>query len=133
MNTSNKKFGSVDEYIASFPPEIQSVMKSMRNAIREAAPGAEEAISYGMPAFKQEGVLVYFAAFKEHISFFPTSSGVSKFKKELSGYLTSKGTVRFPMGEPIPLELIRKIVAFRVKENLEMAKKRRRKAPLGSA
>ena len=120
-----EKFADIDEYIASFPPEIQSVMKSMRNAIREAAPGAEEAISYGMPAFKQEGVLVYFAAFKEHISFFPTSSGVSKFKKELSGYLTSKETVRFSIGEPIPLGLIKEIVAFRVKENLEKASRRK--------
>jgi uncharacterized protein YdhG (YjbR/CyaY superfamily) len=125
MNASSKKIGSVDEYIASFPPEIQSVLKRMRSAIREAAPGAEEAISYGMPAFKQEGVLVYFAAFKEHISFFPTSSGVSKFKKELSGYLTSKGTVRFSIGEPIPLGLIKEIVAFRVKENLEKASRRK--------
>ncbi len=90
----------------------------MRQAIRADAPEAEEVISYQMPAFKQNGVLVWFAVFKDHIGFFPTALGVEEFKEELSGYVVSKGTVRFPLDKPIPLDLAKKIVTFRVKENL---------------
>ncbi len=112
-------FKTIDEYIEFFPKEIQATLRDLRQAIREAAPQAEEAISYQMPAFKQNGILVYFAAFKSHIGFFPTSSGVEAFKEKLSAYETSKGTVRFPIDKPLPLELVKEIVRFRVKENLD--------------
>jgi len=112
-----KGFKSTDEYIASFPDNIQSILKELRQVIREAAPEAEEVISYQMPAFKQNGILVWFAAFKNHIGFFPKGSTVEAFKEKLSPYQTSKGTVRFPINEPLPLDLIKEMVRFRVKEN----------------
>ena len=96
----------------------------MRQVIHEAAPEAQETISYGMPAFRQNGIIVYFAAFKDHIGFFPTSSGVSAFAGELSSYDTAKGTIRLPLDKPIPVDLIQKIVKFRVQENLNKKKKR---------
>jgi uncharacterized protein YdhG (YjbR/CyaY superfamily) len=117
MKTQTKKFKTIDEYMAGLPEEIQVKLEQIRQSIKEAAPQATEAISYGMPAFKLNGVLVYFAAFKDHIGFFPTGSGVSHFQKELEPYHTSKGTIRFPLDKPIPLDLIKKIVKFRVKEN----------------
>ena len=123
MDARKKPVTSVDEYIAQFPREIQEKLQELREAIRESAPEAEETISYRIPAFRQDGILVYFAAFRDHLSFFPTSSGVSAFQEELSGYVTSKGTVRFPLDKPVPLDLVRRIVTFRVRENLE---KRRR-------
>ena len=91
--------------------------------MHEAAPEAQETISYGMPAFRQNGIIVYFAAFKDHIGFFPTSSGVSAFAGELSSYDTAKGTIRLPLDKPIPVDLIQKIVKFRVQENLNKKKK----------
>ena len=112
-------FKSIDDYINTFPRNIQNVLQEMRRTIREAAPEAEEAISYQIPTFKLNGNLVHFAAFKNHIGFYPTSTGVSAFKKELSRYEGSKGTVRFPMDKPLPLPLVRRIVKFRVRENLE--------------
>jgi uncharacterized protein YdhG (YjbR/CyaY superfamily) len=112
-------FKTIDEYIESFPKDIQAILSDLRQAIRGAAPQAEEAISYQMPAFKQNGILVYFAAFKTHIGFFPTASGVEAFKEKLSDYETSKGTIRFPIDKPLPLELVKEIVRFRVKENLD--------------
>ena len=112
-------FKTIDEYIESFPKDIQATLRELRQAIREAAPQAEEAISYQMPAFKQNGILVYFAAFKTHIGFFPTPSGIEVFKKKLSTYETSKGTIRFPIDKPLPLELVKEIVRFRVKENMD--------------
>jgi uncharacterized protein YdhG (YjbR/CyaY superfamily) len=118
-----KHYQNIDEYIAHFPRDIQDVLESIRQVIKKAAPQAREAISYGMPAFKQNGVLVYFAAFKDHIGFFPTSSGVSAFKEELTAYDTSKGTIRFPLGKPLPLKLIENIVKFRVNEVLAKGKK----------
>jgi uncharacterized protein YdhG (YjbR/CyaY superfamily) len=114
---------SVDAYIAAFPEDIQKRLKSLLRTVRAAAPGAEERISYGMPAFKQNGILVYFAAFKNHIGFFPTSSGVEAFKRELKPYETAKGTVRFPHDTPLPLELIGRIVRFRVDENRKRARR----------
>ena len=99
-------------------------MKKLRQTIRKAAPEAEEVISYQMPAYKLQGMLVYFAAYKNHIGFYPTGSGIFAFKKELSIYECSKGTVRFPLDKPLPLGLIGKIVKFRVKENLEKKKKK---------
>ena len=113
------QFKSIDEYIDAFPRNIQNVLQELRRTIKEAAPQAEETISYRIPTFKLNGNLVHFAAFKNHIGFYPTSSGISAFKKELSRYAGSKGTVRFPIDKPLPLSLIRRIVRFRVKENLE--------------
>ncbi len=118
---------NIDEYIAGYPPEVQEILQELRATIKKAAPEAEERISYQMPAFNLYGDLVYFGAFKNHISFFPTSSGIEKFKKELSAYEGSKGTVRFPLGRPIPFGLITKIVKFRVKENLSRAKAKEKK------
>jgi uncharacterized protein YdhG (YjbR/CyaY superfamily) len=111
-------FKTIDEYIATFPKSVQGILEEMREAIRESAPKAQEVISYQIPAFKLNGNLVYFAAFKNHIGFYPTSSGVEKFKEELSNYEVSKGTIRFPIDKPVPFDLVKKIVRYRVKENL---------------
>ena len=108
---------TIDEYIASCPPNIQALLQQIRATIHEAAPNAEETISYQMPAFKQNGVLVYFAAFKNHIGFFPTAQGIEAFKDKLAGYKTSKGTIQFPLDHPLPLDLITEIVRSRVKAN----------------
>jgi uncharacterized protein YdhG (YjbR/CyaY superfamily) len=104
----------VDEYIAAFPPEVQQLLEKMRAAIRKAAPEAEQTISYQIPTFSLKGNLVHFAAFKEHIGFYPTPTGIERFKSELSGYIGAKGSVRFPLDQPLPLALISKIVKFRV-------------------
>ena len=116
----NKKAGyvSIDEYIANFPEDVQVVLEKLRATIKKAAPDAEETINYQIPTFTLKGNLVHFAAFKKHIGFYPTPSGMEKFKKELSGYEGSKGSVQFPLDKPIPYGLISKIVKFRVKENL---------------
>jgi uncharacterized protein YdhG (YjbR/CyaY superfamily) len=114
-------FNSIDEYIAAFPAETQKTLQQLRAAIHAAAPEAEEKISYQMPAFALKGILVYFAAHKNHIGFYPTGSGVEAFKEELSVYPASKGAVRFPIDQPLPLELISRIVTFRVTENLKKA------------
>jgi uncharacterized protein YdhG (YjbR/CyaY superfamily) len=119
---ARKKFGTIDEYIKTFPPDVQKTLERLRHTIRKAVPEAEEVISYQMPAFKLKGNLVYFAAFKKHIGFFPTASGVAAFKKELSDYATSPGTVQFPLDKPIPYDLVTKIVLFRKKENLAKKK-----------
>ena len=114
------KFETVDEYIGSFPKDVQDILRQVRKAINEAAPEAEEAISYNMPAFKLSGNLVWFGAFKNHIGFYPKESAIEKFKDKLSSYEVSKvqGTVKFPLDKPIPLDLIKEMVRFRVKENL---------------
>lgn len=117
---------SVDAYLSGFPPEVREVLNEIRATIRKAAPDAEEKIAYGMPAFALKGPLVYYAAFRKHIGFFPTSTGVEHFKRELTAYETSKGTVRFPLGEPVPYRLISRIVKFRVKENSARAAARMR-------
>jgi uncharacterized protein YdhG (YjbR/CyaY superfamily) len=111
-------FETIDEYIATFPKDVQKMLTALRSAIQAAAPDAQERISYRMPAFFLKGNLVYFAAFKRHIGFYPTSSGILTFKKELSAYKGSKGSVQFPIDKPLPLDLISKIVKFRVAENL---------------
>jgi uncharacterized protein YdhG (YjbR/CyaY superfamily) len=129
---SKIEFTSVDDYIAAQPDNFRASLEKLRQTIRKAAPDAEEVISYQMPAFKFHGMLVYFAAFKNHISFFPTSSGVQAFKDRLASFQTSKGTIKFPLDKPIPLKLVSDIVKFRMKENLdkkvlkEMVKKKRR-------
>ena len=127
MKTNQKEPGTIDEYIAGFPREVQMILQKLRRTIRKAAPNAEERISYQMPAFTLEGSLVYFAAFKHHIGLYPRPTTIRKFKRELSPYEGAKGTVRFPLDKPIPLALITKIVKFRVKENLARAEAKRKK------
>jgi uncharacterized protein YdhG (YjbR/CyaY superfamily) len=122
MIRSEKEYKTIDEYIATFPKNIQIILGELRQAIRDSAPTAEEAISYQMPAFKLNGILVWFAAFKNHIGFYPTSSAIEAFKEELSDYELSKGTVRFPINKPIPFDLVKKMVRYRVKENLNKKK-----------
>ncbi|MFM7430739.1 MAG: iron chaperone [Flammeovirgaceae bacterium] len=114
----------IDEYILFHPESVRMQLETLRQTIRKAAPKAEEVISYQMPAFKFHGMLVYFAAYKTHIGFYPTGSGIAAFKKELAKYETSKGTVRFPIDKPLPLGLIGKMVKFRVKENFEKKTKK---------
>ena len=122
-----EKSRTIDEYINTFPVEVQAILQKMRETIHRAAPEAVEAISYQIPTFKLKGNLVHFAAFKHHIGFYPTSSGIEAFKEELSSYKGAKGSVQFPYDKPIPYDLIRKIVKFRVRENLERAKAGARK------
>ena len=121
------KFKTVDEYLSTFAPNTKSMLKAMRETIKQAAPKAEEVISYNMPAFKLNGMLVYYAGYKAHIGFYPVSSAIAAFKKELSSYEQSKGTIRFPLDEPLPLGLITKMVKFRVRENLEKGKLKKKK------
>jgi len=117
------QFATIDEYIAVFPPEIQEKLQRIRTVIRRAAPDAEEAIRYGIPTFRQNGSnLVHFAAFKDHLSFFPTPSGVETFRKELSSFSLSKGTIQFLLDGPVPYDLVERIVRFRVEENLRKKK-----------
>ena len=113
---NNLKPKSIDEYINAFPKEIQTVLLQIRETIRKAAPEADETISYNMPAFKMKKVLVYFAAYKNHIGFYALPSGNKAYQKELSKYKTGKGSIQFPLNEKIPFELIEKIVKFRIKE-----------------
>ena len=123
MNTLNN---TIDEYISSFPEDIQTLLQQIRVTIREAAPEAEEAIKYAMPTFVLNGNLVHFAAFKNHIGFYPVPSGIEAFKKELSVYKGAKGSVQFPLDQPMPLELITKIVKFRVSENMKKGKTKKK-------
>jgi uncharacterized protein YdhG (YjbR/CyaY superfamily) len=120
---SKSKSESIDKYISGFTKDKQKLLKQLQVTIRKAAPKAQETISYGMPAFKQDGMLVYFAAWKDHIGFYPTSSGIKKFKSGLSAFKVSKGTVQFPLDKPIPTGLVTKIVKFRINENLEKREK----------
>lgn len=113
------KCNTIDEYISSFPKNTQNILEEIRLTIRKAAPDAVEAISYAIPTFKLNGNLVHFAAFKNHIGFYPTPSGIEEFEKELSVYKQGKGSVQFPIDRPLPLELISKIVKYRVKKNSE--------------
>jgi uncharacterized protein YdhG (YjbR/CyaY superfamily) len=108
---------TVDEYISKYPEEVQVILQRFRNTIQKAAPKAEETISYRMPAFKQDGMLVYFAGWKTHVGFYPVSSAIREFERELTEYESSKGTVKFPIDRPVPFRLISRIVKFRVKEN----------------
>jgi uncharacterized protein YdhG (YjbR/CyaY superfamily) len=115
-------FKTIDEYIANSPEETKPILSKIRATIRKAAPNAQETINYGIPTFTLNGNLVHFAGFKSHIGFYPTPSGIERFKNELSKYKGAKGSVQFPLDKPIPYGLITKIVKFRVKENLERAK-----------
>ena len=118
-----KKHRDIDTYIAHYPKGVQLLLQKMRTTIKKAAPTAQEAISYGIPTYKLNGNLVHFGAFKDHVSFFPTSSGTAAFKEEISKYKVAKGTIQFPLDKPLPLGLITKIVRFRVKENLKKVRK----------
>jgi uncharacterized protein YdhG (YjbR/CyaY superfamily) len=121
MDSKKAGFVSIDQYIATFPKETQKILEELRTTIKEAAPSAEEKISYQMPTFFLHGNLVHFAAFKTHIGFYPTPSGIEAFKKELSVYEGAKGSVQFPIDKPLPLKLISKIVKYRVTESLKIA------------
>jgi uncharacterized protein YdhG (YjbR/CyaY superfamily) len=118
----SSKATNIDEYIAQFPPKIKSRLKQMRETIQKAAPKAEEAMSYAIPTFKLNGNLVHFAAFKNHIGFYPAPQGLEEFKKDLAKFKGAKGSVQFPHDEPLPLSLVTKIVKFRVKQNQEKKK-----------
>jgi uncharacterized protein YdhG (YjbR/CyaY superfamily) len=125
MDTTNPT--TIDEYIASFPEEIQDKLQKIRQTVRQAAPEAQETIKYRMPTFELHGNLVHFAAFKQHIGFYPAPSGIESFQKELAMYKSSKGAIQFPLDKPIPYGLIAEIVRFRVKENLQKAEKKKGK------
>jgi uncharacterized protein YdhG (YjbR/CyaY superfamily) len=122
MEEKKNTYESIDEYISKFPPEIQKTLKTLRKVIKESAPDTEEKISYQMPTFTLNGKnLVHFAAYKNHIGFYPTPGGIEAFKKELSEYKGAKGSVQFPINKPLPYELITRIVKFRVAENSKEA------------
>ncbi|MEO6254330.1 MAG: DUF1801 domain-containing protein [Ferruginibacter sp.] len=118
---------NVDQYISGFEPAVQNKILQIRQAILKAAPAAEEMISYQMPAYKYHGMLVYFAAYKNHIGFYPGAGGITEFKTALSVYKCAKGSVQFPMQLPVPLSLVTKIVKFRVKQNIEKDKDKKNK------
>jgi uncharacterized protein YdhG (YjbR/CyaY superfamily) len=121
------KFKNVDEYIIVFPKETQKILEQIRETVKKAAPDAEEIISYGMPSYKQKGRLLYFAAFKNHIGFYPMTTGIEAYKDRLFDYKWAKGSIQFPIDKPMPLELIAKIVKFRVNENLEKSNNTKKK------
>ena len=121
-------FQSIDEYIASFPADVQKTLQELRAVIKAAAPDATEKISYQMPTFFLHGNLVHFAAYKKHIGFYPAPRGIEAFKQELSMYKGAKGSVQFPIDQPLPLELVSRIVKFRVAENLRKAETKTRKS-----
>ena len=127
MKTANAIPATVDEYIAAFPQDVQDVLGQVRATIRQAAPDAEEAIKYRIPTFVLNENLVHFAALQNHIGFYPTPSGIEQFKHELAGYKFAKGSVQFPLGKPMPLSLIEKIVRFRVNEVKEKSAVRKAK------
>lgn len=122
MNKSNLKFRDIDEYHSSCPADIQKILKQLRQTIKQAAPKATETISYGMPAFRQNKILVYYAVHKEHIGFYPTPNPIVHFKQELEKYSTSKGAIQFHIDKPLPFTLIKKIVKFRVAEDTDNPK-----------
>ncbi len=125
MVASRRQFKTMDEYINALPEDVRQIVNELRQTIRDAAPDAEETINYQIPTFTLNGNLVHFAAFENHIGFYPTPSGMEAFKKELSGYKGAKGSVQFPLNEPLPLPLIRRIVEYRVKENSERKQKKK--------
>ncbi len=127
MPASHAEPQTIDEYIAGFPPDVQKILTKVRTTIRRAAPGAEETIKYRMPTFMLNGNLVYFAGFEKHIGFYPVPTGIQAFEKELSVYKQGRGSVQFPLDQPIPFDLISRIVKFRVKENLAKAQAKGKK------
>lgn len=124
MEPEEVRAETIDQYIAAFPPAVKRILRAMRKVIQQAAPEATERISYRMPTFHLNGNLVHFAAFKNHIGFFPTPSGVAAFEDELGDYVHAKGSIQFPLDEPIPYDLVRRITEYRV---AEVQKKQRRK------
>jgi uncharacterized protein YdhG (YjbR/CyaY superfamily) len=125
MKIMNTKHNNIDEYIADFPEDIQKKLQQVRKAIRKAAPEAEEAISYAMPTFKLNGNLVHFAGYKNHIGFYPAPQGIEAFQEELSKYKGAKGSVQFPLDQPMPLDLIKRIVEYRVEKQKAAPKKKK--------
>lgn len=119
---------NMDEYIAGFSPEVQAILRKVRQVVREAAPEAREVISYRMPAVKQNGVLVYFAAFKNHIGLYPPVAGDASLQKAIAPYAGEKGNLRFPLDKPIPYDLISRITKLRVKQDMAKAQDKRKKA-----
>jgi len=119
MKTDQTAPGDIDEYIAGFPKDVQDILEEIRATVRAAAPEAEEAIKYRMPAFVLHGNLVFFGAYRRHIGFYPVPREAEEFREELSGYKGDKGTAQFPLDKPMPFDLIRRIVKFRVRKNLE--------------
>jgi uncharacterized protein YdhG (YjbR/CyaY superfamily) len=122
-----KEFIDINAYIAEFSDETQVILEKIRNTIQQAAPDAKEAIKYGMPTFVLNGNLVHFAAYKNHIGFYPAPSGIDSFIDELAVYRTGKGTIQFPINKPIPFDLISKVVKLRVEENMRKARKKSKK------
>lgn len=127
MDKTKSTFQSIDEYIKIFPKEVQSILQELRKVIQEEAPEASEKISYQIPTFYLNGNLVHFAAYKNHIGFYPGASGIAKFKKEIDKYKNAKGSVQFPIDQPLPFDLVRKIVKFRVGEYKEKVPKKTKK------
>ncbi len=121
MAASHTTYQTIAEYIASFPAATQAILEKLRQTIHAAAPEAQETINYAIPTFTLQGNLVHFAGYKKHIGFYPTPSGIEHFKAELAGYEQAKGSVKFPIDQPIPYDLVSKIVKFRVEENLAKA------------
>jgi uncharacterized protein YdhG (YjbR/CyaY superfamily) len=119
---------TINEYIRAFPPDVRRILGKIRTTIRRAAPGAKETIRYGIPTFALNGYLVYFAGFKKHVGLYPAPRTAAPFKEELAGYKGGKGTVQFPLDEPVPYGLIRRIVKFRARQNLEKAKTKRKRS-----
>jgi uncharacterized protein YdhG (YjbR/CyaY superfamily) len=127
MEDNKVTYESIDQYISAYAPEVQEILQTLRQVIREAAPEATEKISYQMPTFFLHGNLVHFAAFKNHIGFYPAPRGIEAFKEELAQYKGAKGSVQFPLGQPLPYELIGRIVQFRVEENVRKAESKPKK------
>jgi len=127
MNENKTQFSNIDEYIALFPEEIQEILTKIRKIIKENAPEASEKISYQMPTFFLNGNLIHFAAFKHHIGLYPTPTGIDAFKEELSKYKGAKGSVQFPLDQPIPYDLIKRIVIYRVEESTKIADTKHKK------
>ena len=127
MDVRTPGSANIDEYILAFPSEIQSILQSIRTTIRKAAPEAEEIISYRMPAFRQNGILVYFAAFKKHVGLYPPVSGDAVIEKAIAPYAGPKGNLQFPLDQPIPYKLIERIVKLRLKQNQAKSEKAARK------
>lgn len=127
MKESKTAFSNIDEYISSAPPEVRETLQTLRRVIQEAAPQAKEKISYAMPTFDYQGNLVHFAAFKGHIGLYPAPSGIEAFAEETKPYHKAKGTLQFPLGEPLPYELITRIVKYRLALNEEKALGKKRK------
>lgn len=127
MNPGSKPPKNIDDYIIAYPNDVQDLLREIRQTIKQAAPNAEEKISYQMPTFALNGNLVHFAAWKKHIGFYPGASGIAAFLQELAAYENAKGSVQFPYDKPIPFDLISKIVAFRVMENLKKTKAKKQR------